>query len=95
MVKILISGDVDGRLDLLYKRVSTLHNSPSHGPFEYLFCTGSFLPEILPDKENPASSVIEDYICGMMESPLPTYFTKQIPVWLQEKYSMPPLKARE
>ena len=95
MVKILISGDVDGRLDLLYKRVSTLHSSPSHGPFDYLFCVGSFLPEMLPEDESLVSSVIEDYICGIKEAPLPTYFTKQLPKWLQNKYSMIPLKAKE
>ena len=39
--KILLVGDVRGRLGALYKRVASVHASPS-GPFEALFCVGPF-----------------------------------------------------
>jgi hypothetical protein len=31
MVRILVAGDVEGKLDLLFERVSKLHTSPTHG----------------------------------------------------------------
>ena len=40
--KILLVGDVLGRLGALYKRVASVHASPS-GPFEALFCLRIFL----------------------------------------------------
>ena len=39
--KILIVGDVRGRLDDLYKRVARVNKTPA-GPFDALFCVGPF-----------------------------------------------------
>ena len=39
--KILLVGDVRGRLDDLYKRVARV-NKPPAGPFDALFCVGPF-----------------------------------------------------
>ena len=41
-VKALFVGDVQGNLDLLFKRVSAV--SASSGPFNVLFCVGPFFP---------------------------------------------------
>jgi hypothetical protein len=39
-VKVLLAGDVNGRLDALFKRVGTVN--ASNGPFDALLCVGSF-----------------------------------------------------
>jgi hypothetical protein len=39
--KILIAGDVRGRLAALYKRVAAVHGSAA-GPFDAVFCVGAF-----------------------------------------------------
>jgi hypothetical protein len=41
-VKALFVGDVQGNLDLLFKRVSAAN--ASSGPFNVLFCVGPFFP---------------------------------------------------
>jgi hypothetical protein len=41
--KILISGDVNGKLSALFKRVAAVNKS--NGPFDLLLCTGRFFPE--------------------------------------------------
>ena len=59
MPKILVTGDVGGNLEELYKRVSAV-NAKS-GPFDCLFCTGEFFGsadvggERLPDSEKCTS----------------------------------------
>jgi|LakMenEpi03Aug12_release.lakeMendotaPanAssembly.Ray.scaffolds.fasta_scaffold3043535_1 hypothetical protein len=39
-VKVLLAGDVDGKIDALFKRVNTVN--ASNGPFAALLCVGSF-----------------------------------------------------
>ena len=39
-VKVLVTGDPEGRLGALFKRVAAVHTS--NGPFDFLFCVGSF-----------------------------------------------------
>lgn len=41
-VKVLLAGDVQGKLDALFKRVATVNNS--NGPFNLLLCAGAFFP---------------------------------------------------
>ena len=41
--KILISGDVNGKLSALFKRVAAVNKS--NGPFDMLLCTGRFLAD--------------------------------------------------
>lgn len=38
----LVSGDPQGKLGALFKRVAAVNKS--NGPFDYLFCVGSFFP---------------------------------------------------
>lgn len=39
-VKVLVSGDVRGKFDTLFKRVSAVNSKA--GPFEMLLCVGEF-----------------------------------------------------
>jgi hypothetical protein len=41
-VKVLLAGDVNGKIDALFKRVATVNGSS--GPFDLLICVGSFFP---------------------------------------------------
>ncbi|XP_077210605.1 cwfJ-like family protein / zinc finger (CCCH-type) family protein isoform X1 [Tasmannia lanceolata] len=65
--RILLCGDVLGRLNLLFKRVSTVNKS--NGPFDALLCVGQFFSDS-PDRLEE----ISDYIDGPSSIPLPTYF---------------------
>ncbi|KAJ9183815.1 hypothetical protein P3X46_007622 [Hevea brasiliensis] len=65
--RILLCGDVLGRLNHLYKRVQSVNKSA--GPFDALFCVGQFFPgspELLEE--------FMDYVEGRTQIPLPTYF---------------------
>ncbi|KAJ7955895.1 zinc finger CCCH domain-containing protein 64 [Quillaja saponaria] len=65
--RILLCGDVLGRLNQLFKRVSSVNKSA--GPFDALLCVGQFFPES-PDQLNE----FMDYIEGRSHFLLPTYF---------------------
>lgn len=39
-VKVLLAGDVNGKIDALFKRVNSVN--ASNGPFDLLLCVGSF-----------------------------------------------------
>ncbi|KAF5192020.1 Zinc finger ccch domain-containing protein, partial [Thalictrum thalictroides] len=65
--RILLCGDVFGRLNQLFKRVSTV--SKSTGPFDALFCVGQFFPE-----ESESLNELMDYIEEQSQIPIPTYF---------------------
>jgi len=39
---VLVSGDPQGKLGALFKRLDAVNKS--NGPFDYLFCVGSFFP---------------------------------------------------
>ncbi|KAK4257789.1 hypothetical protein QN277_007329 [Acacia crassicarpa] len=65
--RILLCGDVMGRLNQLFKRVSSVNKSA--GPFDVLFCVGQFFPESTDQLDE-----FMDYIEGRTQVPLPTYF---------------------
>lgn len=65
--KILIAGDVKGRLDACFARVSTVN--ANHGPFSCLLCVGDFLGEA-----ESAGAALAPYKAGEQKAPLPTYF---------------------
>ncbi|XXG46025.1 hypothetical protein AAC387_Pa02g0966 [Persea americana] len=65
--RILLCGDVLGRLNQLFKRVSSVNKSA--GPFDALFCVGQFFPD--------SSDLLDEfsqYLEGHSQIPLPTYF---------------------
>lgn len=41
-MKVVITGDVNGSLNALFKRVAAVNKS--NGPFDMLFCVGCFFP---------------------------------------------------
>lgn len=41
--KVLLSGDIHGKFDSLFKRVTAVNKS--NGPFDLLLCTGSLMPK--------------------------------------------------
>lgn len=65
--KILLCGDVRGRLTQLYKRVASVNKAA--GPFEALLCVGQFFPEAPESLEE-----FNDYVEARSAIPLPTYF---------------------
>eukprot|EP00227_Mantoniella_beaufortii_P016489 CAMPEP_0197579314 /NCGR_PEP_ID=MMETSP1326-20131121/3339_1 /TAXON_ID=1155430 /ORGANISM="Genus nov. species nov., Strain RCC2288" /LENGTH=75 /DNA_ID=CAMNT_0043142739 /DNA_START=63 /DNA_END=286 /DNA_ORIENTATION=- len=55
--KILICGDVKGKLSALYKRIASVNKSA--GPFDAVFCVGAFFdgPSSIPfDADDEAAS---------------------------------------
>ena len=72
MLKVLICGDVKGRLDLLHARVAKL-NASAHGPFDLLFAVGQF-PAPPSDSANAAH--IEPYTgpSPALTFPIPLYY---------------------
>ncbi|OWM83147.1 zinc finger CCCH domain-containing protein 64 isoform X1 [Punica granatum] len=65
--RILLCGDVLGRLGQLFKRVSSVNKSA--GPFDALLCVGQFFPDSPERLEE-----FVDYVEGRSQIPLPTYF---------------------
>ncbi|CDP03158.1 unnamed protein product [Coffea canephora] len=65
--RILLCGDVLGRLNQLCKRVSSVNKSA--GPFDALLCVGQFFPDSPDGLEE-----FNDYIAGRSNFPIPTYF---------------------
>ena len=63
-MKVLIAGDVRGNLHLLKKKVEALHSS-KHGPFDLVFCVGTFFSREVPD--------LADYMEGKSAFPVPCY----------------------
>lgn len=68
--RILLAGDVLGRLNQLYKRVSTI--TKTTGPFDAMFCVGQFFPDT-----SDQLTELMDYTEGRngQQIPIPTYFT--------------------
>jgi hypothetical protein len=50
--KVLISGDVDGKFDAVFKRVAALNKSNA-GPFDVLLCVGRFFAPAATPGEPP------------------------------------------
>ncbi|KAF3794867.1 Zinc finger CCCH domain-containing protein 64 [Nymphaea thermarum] len=65
--RVLLSGDVLGRLPILFKRVCAVNKS--NGPFDFLLCVGQFFPD---DPELLGEFM--DFVEGRREVPIPTYF---------------------
>ncbi|GMH18076.1 hypothetical protein Nepgr_019917 [Nepenthes gracilis] len=65
--RILLCGDVLGRLCQLFKRVLSVNKSA--GPFDALLCVGQFFP----DSDDRLDEFME-YMEGKSEIPIPTYF---------------------
>ncbi|KAL9224253.1 hypothetical protein vseg_000310 [Gypsophila vaccaria] len=65
--RLLFSGDVHGRLTLLYKRYATVNKSA--GPFDALLCVGQFFPDTTEQLQE-----FMEYIEGRREIPIVTYF---------------------
>ncbi|OMO91652.1 Zinc finger, CCCH-type [Corchorus olitorius] len=65
--RILLCGDVLGRLNQLFKRVNSVNKSA--GPFDALFCVGQFFPD-----ETDRLDEFMDHVEGRAQIPLPTYF---------------------
>uniref|UniRef100_A0A2P2JC73 Uncharacterized protein MANES_03G034200 n=2 Tax=Rhizophora mucronata TaxID=61149 RepID=A0A2P2JC73_RHIMU len=65
--RILLCGDVLGRLNQLFKRFQSVNKSA--GPFDVLFCVGQFFPDS-PDRLEEFMGYVE----GRSPIPLPTYF---------------------
>ncbi|XP_057247376.1 zinc finger CCCH domain-containing protein 64 isoform X2 [Beta vulgaris subsp. vulgaris] len=65
--RILLSGDVNGRLSALFKRFLSVNKSA--GPFDALLCVGQFFPD--------STELLEEfmeYIEERRDIPIPTYF---------------------
>jgi hypothetical protein len=62
-MKVLVCGDIDGEIDLLFKRINTLQAS-AHGPFDILFCCG----RIFIDEDN-----FNSFLLNSEGFPIPTY----------------------
>ncbi|KAL9443778.1 hypothetical protein AB3S75_017037 [Citrus x aurantiifolia] len=65
--RILLCGDVLGRLNQLFKRVQSVNKSA--GPFDAVLCVGQFFPD--------SSELLDEfmnYVEGRSEIPIPTYF---------------------
>ena len=67
MVKVLLAGDVAGRLGTLHARVAALNGS-SHGPFDVVFCVGRFFS--VEGEEDPAAD-LGQYLSGEKSFPIP------------------------
>ncbi|XP_043707197.1 zinc finger CCCH domain-containing protein 64 [Telopea speciosissima] len=65
--RILLCGDVLGRLNQLFKRVSSVNKST--GPFDALLCLGQFFA----DSSDQLDELLE-YVEGRSQLPIPTYF---------------------
>ncbi|TYK10083.1 zinc finger CCCH domain-containing protein 64 isoform X3 [Cucumis melo var. makuwa] len=65
--RILLCGDVFGRLNQLYKRVISVNKSA--GPFDALLCVGQFFPDSTDQLDE-----FMDYVEGRSVIPLSTYF---------------------
>lgn len=65
--RILLCGDVLGRLNQLFKRVQSVNKSA--GPFDAVLCVGQFFPD--------SSELLDEfmnYVEGRSKIPIPTYF---------------------
>eukprot|EP00249_Psilotum_nudum_P020073 c27549_g1_i1 orf=3-1673(-) len=65
--RILLCGDVLGRFNHLFKRVSAVNKA--NGPFDALLCVGQFFPI-----DNSDTTEMMEYIGGKKEIILPTFF---------------------
>ena len=70
--KILLCGDVRGKLPALYKRFDAVNKKA--GPFEAIFCVGAFLPPPNDDPHDDPTAALRPYVEGKERAPIPTYF---------------------
>ncbi|KAL8136514.1 hypothetical protein V2J09_002515 [Rumex salicifolius] len=79
--RILLCGDVLGRLTQLFKRVSSVNKSA--GPFDALLCVGQFFPDSADQLDEFTS-----YVEGTLKVPIPTYFIGDYGVGVQKFLSV-------
>lgn len=65
--KVLVAGDVQGRLTQLFDRVAAVNDK--HGPFHAVFCVGDFFGAV-----DELAAAIGPYRAGDAKAPLRTYF---------------------
>ena len=70
-VRVLFAGDVNGNLDALFAKVGKVNGT--NGPFNALFCVGSFFEPQGSDDEAYMGQ-LEPYINGNKVAPVATYF---------------------
>ncbi|KAL0053002.1 hypothetical protein WJX82_011315 [Trebouxia sp. C0006] len=72
-MKVLVTGDPGGNLPALFKRVAAVNKS--NGPFDLLFCVGSFFSHAdCKEDAAPVSADAQAYTSGSKQAPMPTYF---------------------
>lgn len=72
-VKVLVSGDPLGKLGTMFKRVAAVNKA--NGPFDYLFCVGSFFPNAgAPEDSAEPDAETMDFLTGKREIPVPCFF---------------------
>ncbi|CAK0784495.1 hypothetical protein CVIRNUC_007699 [Coccomyxa viridis] len=72
-MKVLLSGDVNGKWNALFKRVSAVNKS--NGPFDLLLCTGRTFPDAGPTEDNAdIDAELQPYLDGSKLPPIPCYF---------------------
>lgn len=70
-VKVLFCGDAKGNFEALMARVAKVH--ASNGPFDAVFCTGTFFEPLGSENEEYLGQV-EPYLSGTTPVPVPVYF---------------------
>jgi hypothetical protein len=78
MSKVLVVCGVAGQYEKVFKRVQQLHSS-SAGPFDLLLCVGDFFAppsgnQLADETKAVAQHQLSEYIGGLKQVPLPTYF---------------------
>ncbi|KAK3270266.1 hypothetical protein CYMTET_21316 [Cymbomonas tetramitiformis] len=69
-VKVLLVGDVCGKINALAKRITSVNKS--NGPFDCCFCVGSFFGD-------GSTSELQPYLDGKSTLPIPVYFIDGLP----------------
>ena len=69
-MKVLVSGDVNGKFDQLFERVAAVNAKA--GPFACLFCVGDFFNTTSKHGADGAKAL--RYVQGLETIPIPTYF---------------------
>ena len=72
--KVLVAGDVEGRVSQLFARVTTVN--ANHGPFHCVFCVGDFFGSgdgieeaLAPYRSGEAKAPLRTYVLGPGPSP--------------------------
>lgn len=71
-LKILVAGDVEGKFKQLFDRVSAVNKKA--GPFDMLFCVGSFFPLVMDEGLVIPPAPVPTYILGPVSKQQLSYF---------------------